>query len=189
MGTEHSGVLYQLLGWLPEQRMASGGLAELWGWDAEDRNKNSTVFTKEPACFSSGYAFTWKNTYLDEPCQMSNYDISSGFGEVEWHSGWLLLNILPFLHYFHFPVSFREGLFFFLMCFSGVFWVCGFCTLYCLEGHTRITEKPGRRYDRYSGITIIISKKQHFASSRHRKADLIWVSSSMKSWLVVWSLK
>lgn len=52
--------------------------------------------------------------------------------------------------------------------------MCGFCTLYCLEGHTRIIEKPGRcYYDRYSGITIIISKKQHFASSRHRKADLI----------------
>lgn len=32
MGTEHSGVLLcQLLGRLPEEGMASGGLAELWG--------------------------------------------------------------------------------------------------------------------------------------------------------------
>lgn len=88
--------------------MASGGLAELWGWEAEDRNKNSTVLTKHPTCFSSGCAFTWENTYLDELCQMSNCDIS-GFGEVEWHSRWLLLNNLALSSLFSFPHVLLEG--------------------------------------------------------------------------------
>lgn len=54
MGTEHSGVLYQLLGQLPEERMASGGLAELSGWEAEERNENSPVLTEEPFVFPQG---------------------------------------------------------------------------------------------------------------------------------------
>jgi hypothetical protein len=55
-----------LLGRLPEEALASGGLARLLGREAQDWNKNSTVLADDQSCFSSGCAFAWKITYLYE---------------------------------------------------------------------------------------------------------------------------
>ena len=90
MGTEHSGgLLCQMLGRLPEERMASGGLAELWGEKLKTGIKIVQSSLKSGFVFLQGMHLPGK-TYLAELCQMSNCDISSGFGAVEWHSRWLL---------------------------------------------------------------------------------------------------